>query len=157
MARGRLVWIDPTVGTVGSSSHTGSPVALCVLNDERINVQALGVCVGFSVLQQRRDEFARLDWPSTLDSAELLGLRVTSNVTLVSSVWNDFLLCHNILEVCQSTTEVHATDGANYFPGVLLKVFLKIGRGVERGGMGRSKNGMDVKQSGRGNMQGDND
>jgi hypothetical protein len=61
-----------TVGTVRPSSLLGGLVDLDVLDDEGTGVEALGIGVGLSVLQETEEELGGLDGPASAGDAELL-------------------------------------------------------------------------------------
>jgi hypothetical protein len=60
------------VSTVRPSSLLGGLVDLDVLDDQSTGVEALGVGVGLSVLQETEQELGRLDGPSGLGDTESL-------------------------------------------------------------------------------------
>ena len=62
----RHVRIDPTVGSVSSPSHLGSSVHLNVVNHQMISIETLVLSIGFSILQEVKQELGRLDGPPTL-------------------------------------------------------------------------------------------
>lgn len=64
-----------TVGTVRPSSLLGGLVDLDVLDDEVAGVEALGISVGLSVLEQTEQELGRLDGPAGLGDTKLLAYR----------------------------------------------------------------------------------
>ena len=87
------------MGTVGAATHAGGTVALGVLDDEGVDVETLGVGVGFGVLQQANDKLAALLRPATLGHLVRLALRVASDIALVAPVRDDLLLVDDSLEV----------------------------------------------------------
>ena len=117
---GLILTVNATVGTVGTATHAWGTVAHGVLDDQGVDVETLGVSVGFGVLQQTNDELAALLWPPTLGHTEGFALCVTSDIALVATVWDDFLLLDNGFKVCECTAEVHATDGTNGFACVFV-------------------------------------
>lgn len=60
------------MGTVCPSSLLGGLVDLDVLDNEGTGVEALGVGVGLSVLQETEQELGGLDGPSSTGDTELL-------------------------------------------------------------------------------------
>jgi hypothetical protein len=52
------------MGAVRAATLLGCLVDLDMLNDEGVSVEAFGVGIGFSVLQQAEEKFGRFDWPS---------------------------------------------------------------------------------------------
>lgn len=72
MARVGHVRVDATVGAVRSATLLGGLVDLDVLDDQVRGVEALGVGVGFGVLEQTEEELGRLDWVAGLGDTELL-------------------------------------------------------------------------------------
>ena len=81
----RKLTIDATVGAVRPAAHLGGTVDHGVLDDEGVDVKALGVGVGLGVLQQPLDEGACLDRPPTLCAKlPLLDLRVPADIAVVA-------------------------------------------------------------------------
>jgi len=66
------VWVDTTVGTVCSATLLWCLVDLDVLDEKVASVKALGVGVGFGVLQETEEEFGGLDWETGAGDTELL-------------------------------------------------------------------------------------
>lgn len=64
------VWVDTTVGSVCSSALLGGLVDLDVLDDEFFGVEALGVGVGFGVLEETEEEFGGFDGVTGFGDAE---------------------------------------------------------------------------------------
>jgi hypothetical protein len=64
------------MGTVCTSSLLWCLVDLDVLDDEVGGVEALGVGVGFGVLEEPEEELGRLNWPAGTGNAHLLAWRV---------------------------------------------------------------------------------
>lgn len=60
-----LVRVDATVGTVCAAAGLGCLVDADVLDEELLSLEALGLSVGLSVLQQVEEELDGLDGPST--------------------------------------------------------------------------------------------
>ena len=63
------------MSAVGTSALVGGLVDLDVLDDEVAGVKTLGIGVGLSVLEQRKEELGGLDGPAGLANAELLACR----------------------------------------------------------------------------------
>lgn len=61
-----------TVRTVCPAALLGSLVDLDVLDDESTGVEALGISVGLSVLEETEEELGGLDGPAGLGDTELL-------------------------------------------------------------------------------------
>lgn len=70
--QGLTVRVDTTVSTVRASPLLRRLVDLDVLDDQVAGVQALGVGIGLSILEQREQELSGLDGPTGLADAELL-------------------------------------------------------------------------------------
>lgn len=70
------VGVDATVGTVCSAALLGGLVDLDVLDNQVGGVEALGVGVGFRVLEQSEQEFSGFDGVAGLGDTELLACRV---------------------------------------------------------------------------------
>ena len=62
----------PAVGAVRTAALLRRLVDLDVLDDQVARVEALGVGVGFGVLEQREEVLGRLDGPAGAGDAELL-------------------------------------------------------------------------------------
>lgn len=60
------------MGTVRASALLGGLVDLDVLNNEGTGVEALGVGIGLSVLQETEKVLSRLDGPASTGNTELL-------------------------------------------------------------------------------------
>lgn len=58
--------------TVRAPSLLGCLIDLDVLDDQVAGIQTLGVGIGLSVLEERKEEFGRLDRPTGLGDAKLL-------------------------------------------------------------------------------------
>lgn len=119
VGRRALVSVDTTVGTVGSSSHLGSLVDLDVLDVEGRGIEALGLSVGKSVLDQVRNKLDRLNGPSSLGDTKLLTLGSTTNATVETTEGNGTLLLGDSVEVLKSLVDLKATDGGSSLTGVL--------------------------------------
>ncbi len=65
-----LVRVDTTVGTERATTGLGSLLDDNVADDELLNVKALGLSVGLSVLKEGKEELDRLDGPSTCEIEE---------------------------------------------------------------------------------------
>lgn len=115
----RLVGVDSTVGSVGSSSLLRSLVDLDVGDLQLGSVQALSLSVGLSVLQQVLDVVDGLSRPSSLLDAPLLTLGGSTNRVSESSEWNGSLVVQDIGQVLLGLLQVPAVDGLGGFPGVL--------------------------------------
>lgn len=62
MARVGHVRVDTTVGTVCSAALLGGLVDLDVLDNQVGGVEALGIGIGFGVLEKTEKELGGLDW-----------------------------------------------------------------------------------------------
>jgi len=113
------VWVDTTVGTVCATTLLWCLVDLDVLDEKVAGVEALGVGVGFGVLEEREEELGGLDWVAGTGDTELLALCASSNTTSVSVEWDNLLQFLDVLEVLDGTVDLHAVDGLGGLTGVL--------------------------------------
>lgn len=60
-----LVRVDATVGTVRAAAGLGGLLDHNVADDKLLGLEALGLSVGLSVLEEGKEELDRLDGPST--------------------------------------------------------------------------------------------
>jgi hypothetical protein len=68
-----------SVGSVCSAALLGGLVDLDVLDDQVAGVEALGVCVGFGVLEETEEKLGALDWPSSAGDSELLSCDLSTS------------------------------------------------------------------------------
>lgn len=113
------VGVDTTVGTVCPSSLLGGLVDLDVLDNEGTGVEALGVGVGLSVLQETEQELGGLDGPSSAGDTELLALGSAASATGISSHGDGLLVLLDVLEELDSSLQLPAVDGLGGLAGVL--------------------------------------
>jgi hypothetical protein len=66
VARVRHVGVDTTVSTVCSTALLGGLVDLDVLDNQVGGVEALGIGIGFGVLEKTEKELGGLDWMTGL-------------------------------------------------------------------------------------------
>jgi hypothetical protein len=76
-----------TVSTVCSSALLGGLVDLDVLDNQVASIEALGISVGFGVLEQSEEELGRLGGPSCTGDTELLSYKhLISNCSIPDTV-----------------------------------------------------------------------
>ena len=131
-----------TMSTICSSTLLGCLVDLDVLDNEVSGIKTLGIRICLCILEETEEEFGRLDGPSCARYTELLSYNIinadlpqrlalsppisvhtlcsTSGPTSVSSHGNSLLVCLDILEECNSSTQLPSVDRLGRFPGVLL-------------------------------------
>lgn len=90
------VWVDTTVSTVSAPSLLGSLVDLDVLDDQVAGVEALGVGVGLSVLEETDEDLSGLDGPAGLGDTESLALSSASSAASVPPHGNGLLVLQDI-------------------------------------------------------------
>merc|ERR1712060_944412 len=66
VARRGHVGVDATVGTVGAVTLFGGGIDLDVINNARVNVEALDLGIGLGVLEHAEEDTAGLLGPATL-------------------------------------------------------------------------------------------
>jgi len=119
VTRVTLVRVDTTMGAVCAAAGFG-----CLLNDnvfdgEVLNIDTLGVSVGFSVLQQAADEFNGFLRPATLCGLELLSLASPSNTSREPSEGNHALVIFDIAEVCIGLRQLHSRESGGHLAHIL--------------------------------------
>lgn len=114
----RLVSVDSTVGSVGSSSLLWSLVHLDVGDLQLGNIQALSLSVRLSVLQQVLDVVDGLGWPSGLLDTPLLTLGSSTDGGVESSEWDGSLVVQDIFQVLLGSLQVPTGDGLGSLSGV---------------------------------------
>jgi hypothetical protein len=115
----RHVRVDTTVGTVRPPSLLRGLVDLDVLDDESASVEALGVGVALSVLQQTEKELGGLDGPASLGDTESLALGSAASAAGVPPHGDSLLVLLDILEELDGALELPAVDGLGGLVGVL--------------------------------------
>lgn len=90
------------------------------------DLERLGLCIRFSVLEEVENDLYGLDGPATLGQLELFGLGSASNVAGEASEGNASLVVENIFKISSSLKKVLSLDGRGGFVGV-LEVDAKIG------------------------------
>jgi hypothetical protein len=80
------VRIDSAVSSVCSSTLLRCLVDLNVLDNQIAGVQAFGVGIGFSVLQERQEEFGGFDWVACSRDTKLFSCVGTMSAPLTSQL-----------------------------------------------------------------------
>lgn len=139
MARLGVEAVDTAEGTVSAAPAGRGLVDLDVRDHKVLDVQALGVGIGTSVLKKVGDELHRLDGPAGLGDTELLALGSAANVAVVLAERNGTLLLGDGLEVLEGSCELLTRDGLSSGLGVLVAhAEVRAARGRNRGRVHRS-------------------
>ena len=120
VARRRHVSVDTTVGTVGAATELRGSVDLNVVDVESLNIEALNLSVGFSVLQQVQQVAARLLGPATVDVLVLLHLGVVAGTASVSAEGDNVLVGNDIFHVFLGFLQGVTLEGHGGLMGVLV-------------------------------------
>lgn len=125
MARTAHVRVDTSMSAVRASAHASSFVHLHMLYDHLIRIQAFGVSVRFSVLQERQHSHYRLAWPTTFCLAPLLRLCGAPNLTVIALEGNTAGLAEYLAVQLLCLPKRHAVDDIRGLKGV-FKVAAKV-------------------------------
>jgi len=126
------VGVDSAVGSVCSSSLLGCLVDLDVLDQQVVGVETLSIGVGFSVLEETKEEFGGLDWMSGFRNAKGLACipSVLATMLLVSSVRLGYLSHQSAVTIasheCVHTLSASASTSSISSHGDSLLQFLHI-------------------------------
>jgi len=115
------VRVDTAVSTVCASSLLWCLIDLDVLDDEVAGIEALGVGVGFGVLEETEEEVGGLDGPAGLGDAESLALSGTASAASISPHWDSLLVLLDVLEKLERAVELPAIDGLRSLAGVFVR------------------------------------
>jgi len=113
--------IDSAVGTVGSATELGGTVHLDVRNVQRVDIETLNLGIALGVLEEIKEESARLLGPSALTTTDvvLLSLSSAAGVTLVSSEGHGILVLDDVVQEPLSLLERKPLDGLGRLTSVL--------------------------------------
>lgn len=111
--------INAAVSTVGAAALLGGLVDLYVPDDESVEVETLGLCVAFSILQEAEKEAGALLWPAALGDAPGLGLSTPTNATVEATEGNALLLLTNVVQKGLGLAQLHTLENRSCLPGVL--------------------------------------
>ena len=96
------VWVDTSMGPVGTSTSFLRPVDLCVPHDQVVNVQTLDISVALTVGKQLTNEAYRFLGPPSLYFLKLFSLRFAWDSAVEVDVGDHALVVKNVLEVLLS-------------------------------------------------------
>ena len=113
------IGVDPTVGSVGSPPHLGSPIDLDVVDDKVIGIKTLVLRVGLGILQQVQEKFSGFLRPATLRGTMNLGLGMATYSSHVASEWDNLFLAHDVFQVSGGPVQRHLLDSLSGLTGVL--------------------------------------
>jgi len=121
VSRGRHIRVDATVGTVRSSAHLGSLVAVDVRDGDLVQLQTLSLGIGLAIQQQVEEGLGGLEGPADLVSGGLVSLAygVSTNARGVFREGNRLLELQHVLEESLRLGELHALDGVSNLAAVL--------------------------------------
>lgn len=107
------------MGTISAATHLGGLVDLDVLDDQLLQIQALGLGVALDVLEESEDKLAALLGPAALGDTPDFGLGATAHTTVEAAEGNRLLVLHDVLEELLGLGQLHALDGHSGLSGVL--------------------------------------
>lgn len=90
-----------------------------MLNNKPVDVQTLEVSVALGVSQKLEQKLGTLLGPASLGSAPCLALGLTTDASVETTEWDDFLLNNDVLEETLGTAKRHSLDGLSGLSGVL--------------------------------------
>lgn len=96
------------MSTVCASSLLRCLVDLDVLDDEVGGIEALGVGIGFGVLEETEEELGGLDWPAGTGDAHLLA-------------WRDPMLVAALVDVPMFACACFESASVHHDPSIVLK------------------------------------
>lgn len=111
--------VDATMSAVSAAALLRGLVDLDVLDDERVQVQTLGLGVALSVLQETQEELGTLFGPATLGNTPGLSLSTATNTTVEAAEGNALLLLADVIEEGLSLAQRHTSQNRSSLTGVL--------------------------------------
>ena len=110
---------DATVSAVGSAAALDGAVDGGMGDHALVGVESLGLAVGEQVLDQFTHGLGGFLGPATDDALELLELSVSADTPSEATESNNLSVFKNVLQVLQSTLNLHTFDASSNFVRVL--------------------------------------